>query len=46
MDQRAIIEKVRKGLAFLQDDVLGVLIYGLWPQEKAMRKAISISISV
>jgi hypothetical protein len=30
MDQRAIIEKVGKDLAFLQDDVLGVLLYGSW----------------
>jgi hypothetical protein len=30
MDQRAIIEKARKDLAFLQDDVLGVLLYGSW----------------
>ncbi len=30
MDQRAIIEKARKDLAFLQGDVLGVLLYGSW----------------
>ena len=30
MDQRAIIEKARKDLAFLQGDVLGVLFYGSW----------------
>ena len=30
MDQRAIIEKTRKDLAFLQDGVLGVLLYGSW----------------
>jgi hypothetical protein len=27
MDQRAIIEKAKKDLAFLQGDVLGVLIF-------------------
>ncbi len=30
MDQRAIIEKARKDLAFLQGDVLGVLLFGSW----------------
>ncbi len=30
MDQRAIIEKAKKDLAFLQEDVLGVLIFGSW----------------
>jgi len=30
MDQRAIIEKARQDLAFLQGDVLGVLLYGSW----------------
>jgi hypothetical protein len=29
-DRRAAIEKVMKGLAFLQGDVLGVLLYGSW----------------
>jgi predicted nucleotidyltransferase len=30
MDQRAIIEKAKKDLAFLQENVLGVLIFGSW----------------
>jgi predicted nucleotidyltransferase len=30
MDQKAIIEKAKKDLAFLQEDVLGVLIFGSW----------------
>jgi uncharacterized protein len=30
MDQRAIIKSAKKDLAFLQDNVLGVLIYGSW----------------
>jgi len=30
MDQRAIIETAKKDLAFLEGDVLGVLIYGSW----------------
>ena len=30
MDQRAIIEKDKKDLAFLQENVLGVLIFGSW----------------
>ena len=30
MDQRAVIEKAAKDLAFLRDDVLGVLLYGSW----------------
>ena len=39
MDQRAIVESAKKDLAFLQDNVLGVLIYGSWATERAMRKA-------
>ena len=30
MDPRAIVEKAGKNLAFLQDDVLGVHLYGSW----------------
>ncbi len=30
MDQRAVIEKARRDLEFLQGDVLGVLLYGSW----------------
>ena len=30
VDQRAVIEKAMKDLAFLQDDMLGVLLYGSW----------------
>ena len=39
MDQRAIIEKARRDLAFLQGDVLGVLLYGSWATGESHEKS-------
>ena len=39
MDQRAIVEKAKKDLAFLQDNVLGVLIYGSWATGESHEKS-------
>jgi predicted nucleotidyltransferase len=38
MDQREIVEMAKKDLAFLQDNVLGVLIYGSWATGKSHEK--------
>ena len=39
MDQRAIVERAKKDLAFLQDNVLGVLIYGSWATGESHEKS-------
>ena len=39
MDQREIVEMAKKDLAFLQDNVLGVLIYGSWATGESHEKS-------
>ena len=39
MDQRRVIEKAAKDLAFLQEDVLGVLLYGSWATGESHEKS-------
>lgn len=39
MDQRSVIEKAAKDLAFLQEYVLGVLLYGSWFTGKSHEKS-------
>ena len=39
MDQRRVIEKAAKDLAFLQGDVLGVLLYGSWATGESHEKS-------
>ena len=39
MDQRAVIEKARRDLEFLQEEVLGVLLYGSWARGEAHERS-------
>lgn len=39
MDQRAVVEKAKKDIGFLQGDALGVLLYGSWATGEGHEKS-------